>query len=124
MLEEIRGLPEHVVGIRATGNITKDQYDQVFIPAIEKVAKEHKNINLLLLLETDIGDYSGGAWVKDMLTGFKYFSKWNRVAIVTDQKFVEKATDMFSAIVPGEYMGFSIAELEKAEMWVEEGEKV
>jgi hypothetical protein len=121
MLEEIRGLPPHVVGIRATGNITKEHYDQVFIPAVERVVANHKDINLLLLLETDIGDFSGGAWVKDILLGFKQFSKWNRVAVVTDQKFVEKATDMFSVIAPGEYMGFSIAELEKAKMWVEEG---
>ena|SRR6266540_2983104 len=120
MLEEIRGLPPHVVGIRATGNIAKDQYDQVFIPAVERVAKDHKDINLLLLLETDIGDFSGGAWVKDILTGFKHFSKWNRIAVITDQHFVEKATGMFSPIAPGEYMGFSIAELEKAKMWVEE----
>lgn len=120
MLEEIRGLPPHVVGMRATGNVTKDHYDQVFIPVVERVAANHKDINLLLLLETDMGDFSGGAWVKDILPGFKHLSKWNRIAVITDQKFVEKATNMFSVIAPGEYMGFSIAELEKAKMWVEE----
>jgi hypothetical protein len=120
MLEEIKGLPPHVVGIRATENITKEHYEQVFIPAIRRVAKEYKEINLLFLLETDLEDFSGGAYVKDIITGFEQFGKWNRVAIVTDQKWVEKATDMFSVIAPGEYMGFEIAEIEKAKQWVEE----
>lgn len=120
MLEEIRGLPPHVVGLRATGNITKEHYDQVFIPAIKRVASQFREVNLLLLLETDLSDFSGGAYVKDILTGFEFISKWNRIAVVTDQKWVEKATDMFSVIAPGEYMGFGIAEIEKAKQWVEE----
>jgi hypothetical protein len=120
MLEEIRGLPPHVVGLRATGNITKEHYDQVFVPAVDKVAEKYKEVNLLLLLETDLSDFSGGAYVKDILTGFEHLSKWNRIAVVTDQKWVEKATDMFSVIAPGEYLGFEISEIEKAKQWVEE----
>jgi hypothetical protein len=119
MLEEIRGLPPHVVGLRATENITKEHYEQVYIPAIERITKKFDEVNLLLLLETDLSDFSGGAYVKDIVTGFQFISKWNRVAIVTDQKWVDKATDMFSVIAPGEYMGFEIAEIEKAKQWVE-----
>lgn len=120
MLEEIRGLPPHVVALRATENITKEHYDQVYIPAIERVANKFDQVNLLLLLETDLDDFSGGAYVKDILTGFQFISKWNRVAVVTDQKWVDKATLLYGEITPGEYQGFEIAEIEKAKQWVEE----
>ena len=76
-------------------------------------------------------DYSGriskfeiGAWVKDMAMGFKHLFKWDKVAIVTDQKGVEKFTDVFSYAVPGEYKGFSIAELDAAKAWVSAPEVV
>jgi hypothetical protein len=37
MLQMIQGLPPHVVGVHATGEITKEDLETVLIPAIDKL---------------------------------------------------------------------------------------
>lgn len=118
MLQIIQGLSENVVGVQATGKVTKQEYEQVMIPALDALSKKVEKMSLLLLLETDISHFTPGAWMDDMLMGLKHFTKWNRVAIVTDQKGVQKFTNIFSNFVPGQYKGFPISELEIAKNWV------
>ncbi len=118
MLQIIPGFPGNVVGVQATGKVTKNDYEQVLIPALDALSKRVEKMSLLLLLETDITHFTPGAWMDDMLIGLKHFTKWNRVAIVTDQKGVQKFTDFFSNFVPGQYKGFPVSELEIAKQWV------
>lgn len=123
MLELLRDLPVNTVGVRATGKVTKQEYEQVLMPALDAVSKKFDKINLLLLLETDISHFTPGAWMNDLIVGLKHFTKWHRVAIVTEQKGVQKFTDIFSHFVPGQYKGFSIAELGLAKHWVTDAAK-
>lgn len=118
MLQLIEDLPDNVAGVRAINAVTEDDYKQVLLPALEALHKRKGKLNLLIVLETDVSNYTIGAWINDVKAGFKYFNKWHRVAIVSDQKFVQKFTDAFSLIAPGEYKGFSMAELAIAKLWV------
>jgi len=56
--------------------------------------------------------------MSDALAGLKHLSKWKKMAIVSDQKGVEKITDIISPVIPGESKGFSLAELAAAKNWV------
>jgi len=118
MLQLIEDLPAHVVGVRAVNAVTEEDYKQVLIPALEALDKSIGRINLIIVLETSVSNYTVGAWANDLKAGFKYFNKWHRIAIVSDQKMVRKFTDAFSFIAPGEYKGFSMAELSIAKQWV------
>ena len=40
MIEIINELPENVVGFRATGKVTKDDYEKILMPAVDAQAKE------------------------------------------------------------------------------------
>ena len=117
-MEQIHDVAEHVFAILASGDVTKEDYERVLLPGLEAHSKKQDKINLMLMLDTDISNLSIGAWIQDMWAGIKHFTKWNRVAIVTDQKGVEKFTDMFSYVVPGEFKGFTMAEANKAKSWV------
>ena len=118
MLQLIEDLPMHVVGVRAINAVTEEDYKQVLLPALEALNKKTGKINLIIVLETDVSNYTVGAWANDLKAGFTYFNKWHRIAIVSDQKFVRKFTDAFSFIAPGEYKGFTMAELSMAKLWV------
>jgi hypothetical protein len=37
---------------------------------------------------------------QDIVAGLKHFIQWKKMAIVTDQKAVEKFTDLFSYVSP------------------------
>ncbi len=75
MLQLMKDLPQYVVGVRAVGNVNKDDYEQTLLPAIDKVAKEYNKINFLMLLETDISNFTYGAWMEDAKLSLKHFAK-------------------------------------------------
>lgn len=118
MLQLMRDLPQHVVGVRAVGQVSKDDYDQTFVPAIEKAAKEFEEINLLMLFETNVTNFTYGAWMQDAKMSLKHFGKWGKVAIVTDQKFIEKIAPALSFLSPADVKGFPVSDVELAKAWV------
>ncbi|HEK21827.1 STAS/SEC14 domain-containing protein [Mucilaginibacter sp.] len=118
MLQFIKDLPAHVVGIHAIGEVTKEDVDRVLIPKIDELVKRQDEINYLLLLETDVQNWSSGAWLDDIKMGIKNFTKWNKIAVVSDQKGVQWFTDAFHYFVPGKSKGFSLNELDEAVKWV------
>jgi len=118
MLQLINDLPENVLGIKATGEVTADDLSTVLLPALEKQVELFDEINYLLVLETSVKNFSSGAWLEDMQAGIKHFTKWNKIAVVTDEPAVETFTDMFTIAVPGKSKGFKHAELSEAKAWV------
>lgn len=120
MLQLIQGLPPHVVGVHATGEITKEDLETVLIPAIDKLVAQTDKIHYLLHLDTDLLKWDIGAWYKDAQVGLKYFTKWTKIAVVTDKPAVRSFTNVFSYMVPGDARGFSVAEMETAKKWVSE----
>ncbi len=118
MITKMINIPDHVAGFTAIGEVTKDDYTQVVNPEIERVLSQHGHIHFLLELQTGTGNFTAGAWMSDALIGLKHLTKWKKMAIVSDQKAVEKITDIISPIMPGETKGFSLSELEAAKQWV------
>lgn len=118
MLQILTDMPASVVAVRAVGEVTKEDYDTKLLPAVESVAKEFKEINFLFVLETDLQNFTPAAWMRDAWMSLKNYTKWNKVAVVSDQKFVQKLSDMLRYVFPGEAKGFSFEELQQAKEWV------
>ena len=118
MLSIIQGLPDSVLGIKATGEVDAKDFETVLIPALETLVERTGMINYLLLLETPVKNFTIGAWLEDAKVGLKNFTKWHRIAVVTAEKGVEKFSDVFGIVVPGESKGFTLEQLEEAKLWV------
>jgi hypothetical protein len=118
MLQKISGLPSYVAGFRATGEVSKEDYQSILIPEIERVDKEHGHIHFLMVLDTPAKNFTIGAWLQDAMQGLKHYRGWKKIAIVTDEKGIEKFTDLFSALVPGKAKGFPLAQESEARSWV------
>ncbi|WP_163407317.1 SpoIIAA family protein [Flavobacterium ajazii] len=110
---------DNVVAFRALAEVTKEDFQALVVPAIDNLVKRINEINFLLVLDTDIGNVTAGAWLQDVLIGLKHLGKWNRAAIVTDTEEIISFTNGFSYIVPGEFRGFRKVEFNKALNWVE-----
>ena len=54
MLTEITGLPDHIFGVRATGEVTSDDVKNVLLTGLKRTAERFKEIRYLLVLETDV----------------------------------------------------------------------
>ena len=124
MLSLITHLPPHVLGVRATSEVTEEDLKSVLLPGLERLTVQFGEIHYLLILETGVENFTAGAWFQDMVAGLKHFTKWKKMAVVTDQKMVENFTDVFSYFVPGVARGFELAQVKEAEKWVCEPEGV
>lgn len=122
MLRYIKDLPDHVIGIHAAGEVNKEDFEKVLFPRMEELVARQGEINYLLILETNIVNFTAGAWWDDFKLGLKHFTHWNKIAIVTDQKLVEWFSDAFRVFIPGTSKGFPMAELGAAIKWVSEKE--
>lgn len=119
MIETLKNIPSHVAGFKLTGKVTGSDYEKVVIPVIEDKLNQTGEINFLLLIDTDLGDFTFGAWMQDALLGLKHITKWRKAAIVIDNQAVIAFTDGFSVLVPGEFKGFKKVDYEKALEWLE-----
>lgn len=120
MIEIMNDLPENVVGFHATGKVTKDDYEKVLMPAVDAQSKMFTKINFLLWVDTDVSNYTFGAWVDDALVGVKHFTHWHKVAIVSHYDVIKKITNVLGHLVPGTYKGFQNSQIEAAKTWVAE----
>lgn len=118
MIEVIHGLPAHVAAFRATGIVTRDDYHKVINPLVKHVAATFGKINYMLVLNTPLTNYTTGAWIEDALLGMRYFTKWNKLAIVTEKDGIKKFTDIFGNFIPCKTKGFKMEDFGIAEKWI------
>lgn len=118
MIEQLAGIPDNIAAFRASGEVTKDDFTKNVIPVINDLVNKYNELNYLMLIDTPLSNFSGGAWMEDILLGFSKLTKWNRVAILTDMDTVNWFTDVFSYLVPGEYKGFYPEQLPAAIEWL------
>lgn len=118
MLTSIKGLPPYVFGVTASGTVSKEDIEDVLLKGLQKLVDSYGEIYYLLVLETGVGNFTAGSWIEDIKAGIKHFTRWKKIAVVTDQAGVEKFTDIFSFAVPGESRGYKLDELEEAMQWI------
>lgn len=124
MITIINDAPENVAAFNATGDVTKEDFENLVIPYVKNKVEQFDELNYLLYLDTDLSNFTMGAWLQDALLGIKNLSKWNRAAIVTDNEGVQNFTDIFSVLMPGEFKSFPKENLYNALYWCQNGNEV
>jgi hypothetical protein len=120
MIERMDDVPAGVIGIRASGKLTKEDYQGVLEPAL-KEAMESGEARVLFVLP----DYDGlepKAFFEDVKTGLEVElrnrSAWKRLAFVSGVEWITKAMRLFTWAMPGELKVFEMDELDAAKSWV------
>ncbi len=118
MPQIILDLPEQVVGVTASGQVTAEDYESVVVPAVEAALHKFDSIRFLYHLGSAFTGFAAGAMWDDMKLGLGHLRNWKRVAVVTDHKWVEAALHLFSFAMPCPVRLFPGAEFAEAERWV------
>lgn len=118
MIKLIQNLPANVLGIETEGEISKEDYDRVVVPKMNELANLKGEINYLVVLKTSVAEFSAGVWWDDFKLAIRHFSKWNKIAIVTDHDSIKKITDLFGFAFPGDPKGFKLSDYDEAVKWV------
>jgi hypothetical protein len=119
MLERLHDLPDSVVGIKASGEITGENYENVLIPGVETALEGGRKVRLLYVLGDvkGMGLTAGAAW-QDTKVDLGHYNRWEKVAVVSDKELLRHSVNIFGYLIPGEVKAFTSAEEEEARTWV------
>lgn len=119
MLEIMQDLPENIVGVTASGMVTKEDYDNVLIPAIEDKIQKYEKIRFLYYLGKEFKDFTREAMLEDAIVGIRHITAFEKIAVVSDEDWVINAVKMFKFLMPCPVKTFSNEELSEAKAWIE-----
>jgi hypothetical protein len=118
MIEIIEGLPGNVVGMLAKGRVTRKDYLEIVIPAIEKSLKRNAKLRLYYELGSQFSGIDLGAEWEDLKVGIEHLARWERAAVVTDVDWIRHAVGAFRFLMPGELRVFTTAQASEARAWI------
>ncbi len=118
MIELLTGFPEGVLGFVYKGQVTKADFDDVLTPAVEKTLATHQKVRVYSEIAPDFAGFDAGAVWEDLKVGIGHFNAWERVAVVTDVKWIEETTQFVGFLSPAEMKTFPASEAAQAKAWI------
>jgi hypothetical protein len=114
MLELINGLPGNVVGIAVSGRLTRQDCQDLLVPAMQKSLRRHDKIRLYYELNSR---FPGAAW-DELDLGVEHASRCERVAIVTDISWVRLTVKALRFLIPSDIRVFATVQAEEGRAWI------
>jgi hypothetical protein len=114
MIELLKGFPPYVAAYKAQGTISREQYEQIVIKRADQITKEFKCVNFLVLVEMSLPPDA----VESLLECMKTSYKCERMAIVSNEKWVRRAYETLRPLFHGEIVSYPISQFYTAKEWV------
>jgi len=105
--------------IKLTGKITHDDYQSTLVPAIKNMKTDFSEINVCAILDEDFDGYELQASFDDAKLGIEFWKSWNKIALIGAPKWLGKAAEAMSILMPGAIRGFN--DLDEAKSWINKG---
>ncbi|MGA9659107.1 MAG: STAS/SEC14 domain-containing protein [Asticcacaulis sp.] len=118
MIEFIPDFPENVMAFRLHDKATKDDYEQVLIPAMQAGFERDAKLRVWFETAPDFTGYTLGAMGEDAGLGLTYLSRWERVAVVSDADWLRRAALIFRPFMPCPLKAFHLNEITQAKAWI------
>lgn len=118
MIEQLEGFPSNVVAIRASGEVSREDYDRVLTPGVEAAFASHDKVRVYYEIGHDFTGYEAGAMWADFKMGMGHIASWDKIAVVTDVDWLRLATEAFRFMMPAEVKVFTLAEADAAKAWI------
>lgn len=118
MIEILEGFPENVLAAAAKGRVTKQDYETVLSPRVQRILATHQKLRCYYEIGIAFSGMAPSAVIEDFRLGMKYRSQWERVAVVTDIGWVKTTVIAFRFLISGEIRVFPLSQTEEAKRWV------
>ncbi len=109
---------EGVIAFDATGKLTDEDYKTVLIPAIEKHLKSVDKAHLLMRMGPDFEGFTAHAAMDDAMLGVRHLHEFERIAVVSDHKWLTNSIRIFGPLMSAHLKVFSLDEMNEAKTWV------
>jgi hypothetical protein len=118
MIEQLADFPDDVLGFVWKGQVTRKEYDKVVLPAVADALKKYPKVRIYYEVAKDFTGAARGAVWDDFAFGIDNFTRWDRVAVVTDAEGFANAARLYSFILPCTVRSYPIAETAAARAWI------
>lgn len=118
MIERLTNFPSNVVAFICKGRVTRLDYDAVLVPAVQRAFQTHDKIRLDDETGPDFAGFDLGAAWEDLKVGIGHFTRWERVAVVTDVEWIKHSAHFFGFLMPVATRVFSAADTARARAWI------
>jgi hypothetical protein len=121
MLRRMDDMPAGTIGFEAVGEVEDDDWEEAVEPLLRRQIAAGEKVRLLYLLGPRADDVEGDAMKAD--TGFRarHGGAFERVAVVTDESWINPALRALSVLMPGKARAFAVHDLPAAKAWLAEG---
>jgi stage II sporulation SpoAA-like protein len=111
MIELIHGLPNNVVGITTRGRVTREDWADVLLPAIDEALRRNEKVRLYYEIASR---YPGAGWdALDLAT-----DRLERIAVVSDAAWVKWVATALCFLIAGDVRIFTKEEEEDGISWI------
>ena len=118
MIEILPGYPDDVLGISGVGRVTANDYRDVLIPEAEARIARHGTVRILYYLGSKYEGLDPAAVWSDLKFGLSHWSKFGRIALVTDVAWIRDEAHLFAPFFHHAFRIFGAAELDAASAWI------
>jgi len=109
---------DNVVAVGLDGKISTEQFDRV-ATLVEDKLQRHDKIRMYVEV-ISFGGMSIAAFFKDMKLALHHWKRFDKEAVVTDKKWLQKLSKMGGKLFPGiDVRAFPSMEAEMARQWVQ-----
>jgi hypothetical protein len=117
MIRQLDGMPSNVLGFEASGKVRTEDYTAVLVPALEAAKATGDKLRIVFAFTGEFDGLEPGAVWQDLKAGIKDWNAWERVALVTDNRWMRDGVSMFAWAMPGEVKAFEAGERDAAVAW-------
>jgi hypothetical protein len=118
MLERLKELPPEIEGLRAVGTVSREDYELVLEPILERARDEGRRIRFLYEIGAGFDGFTaGGAWA-DTRLGLRFLRIFEACAVVSDIAWIRQTARAVGFVLPCPVRVFAGADRDEAVRWL------
>ncbi|WP_235296633.1 SpoIIAA family protein [Portibacter marinus] len=106
----------NIIHTKISEKITTEDYEQM-VPFIQRIVDKYDSVRWIYELQGKPSMEPGAMW-KDAKTSMKYFTKFEKVVLIAERDWIEKATKIGDSLVPFEMKYFGSEDAAQAYEWI------
>jgi SpoIIAA-like len=118
MIEKLADLPPGLIGLRAGGRLTPENYQDVITPMVDDAMRDGARLRCLIEIEPGFEGLTAPAIADDVRLGLHAFGSFDGVAVVTGTGWVAEASKWVAFLVPFPVRVFGPDERRAATDWL------
>lgn len=118
MVEILPDSGDNVLAVRGSDRLTRRDYEELLIPSLEAILREHGKARFLFDMDADFKGWYLDAALKYAKFGFRHRDKFEKVAAVCGPKWVQWGMRLTSYLVNGEVKTFACDQRPEALQWI------